>query len=194
MPNSNDSPSKLGIALLVTVFVGLLVGYYFRLFKELSALKLIKLQAAAVSLDSAVIPMLVFVPTIFVLLAGFIRRWQGKLSDKETTSGLRFIVFSLPLFLLVWGVYGWHQNRWLDSAHYQKCQFLTGSSFGAPSVWVREEPYCIQGAHRVNSELVEWAGQEARAGKDVSVDEFKNKIAELNQPKARSTVSRAPGE
>lgn len=194
MSESKDNPATLRIVLLVVIFISLLVGYYFRLAKELSAQKLIKLQAVVVSLDSAVIPMLVFVPTIFVLLAGLIKRRQGKLPEKEVTRGIKFIASSLPLFLLVWGIYSWQQNRWLESANYQKCQFLTASNFGAPTVWVKDSAYCIQGAHRISGQLVAWAGEEAHTGNDISVDEYKNKISELRQPTEHLPEVRAPGD
>jgi len=167
------------ITLLISFFILVLCGYGLRLIKEIAALRLVELRVVAISLDAAVVPMFVLVPAIIVLLIGFVKRWRGTMTDTEVASGVKFIIISLPLFFAVWGIYGWQQSRWLASVGYEKCQFLTGSTFGASTVWVKDKGYCIQGGYRVSGELIQWVGGQARRGADVSIEDFESKVADL---------------
>lgn len=143
--------------------------------EEIGIINFFSLQPPIVSVPSSIIILIAGVPTICVLMWGIGKRVLGLLKESEIQKGLKIIIINAPFVLILPLAYKWQLSSWISDQGYEHCHRLTGSTFHAPKVWVRDSEYCVDNGYDVSTDLIQWAVDQANAGNGFTADEFYQK-------------------
>lgn len=176
-----DSNSKMPAVILFLFFTCLFLYIPIAVLEELNIFSLIDLRYTVIK-EKSLIPALIFgLPTIAAIMYLLLLQILSKATPKTTKSGIKFIIFSFPLLLLAVFIYPWQVSRYIENQGYSVCQYYSGATLGAPTIWVKSPSYCIDDGYQVRIELVDWLVQFDGKIKQVTPPEVKNKILELKK-------------
>ena len=139
----------------------------------------LKYDPVAISIDPSAIPIFVCIPLILAILWATKKRLVGNYLSTDAALLLKIAVITAPALFLTIFITQWQYSSHLKDKGYQFCKRLTGSTFQAPKIWVRDSSYCIGNAYMVSSDLVDWTEKQARLGDVVTVEQLRNKAHEL---------------
>ena len=171
---SPTNPKKGWFSIGVLCLIITLYAYSFKL--EISTLSLIAENVMSLKIKPVVIPLIVMMPTFFVLIYGIYQRMHGDISEKSMRRGLFVIIGCFPLFLITWWIYSWQLSDKLESEGYSICHWYSGASLGAPKIWLSDPSYCIEDGYLVRIELLEWLKQQRLSGKTPSIEVFEKQL------------------
>ncbi|MBB3167400.1 hypothetical protein [Simiduia aestuariiviva] len=145
---------------------------------------LINSRASVVALSPWAIP-LVLAAFVFIFMAwGLLLR----LLDKEKGKSFQFtvngaiamsvaaLVIRLPMGYLI--------DNYLESRNYSYCYWYTPPANFSPPVWVREPQLCIEQTGHIRKMLFKWIQSQPHGGRDLTVEELQQKVAELDMAHA----------
>lgn len=140
--------------------------------------------ALAVSLSPWVVP--ASIGSLVLLLVAW--ALLLRLVDKDTGPHYQHVLYAATIVgvvaILVRIPMGFVLDSYLGSKNYSFCSWYTSASNFSPPVWVREPQYCVENSSHVQKVLMDWIESRPNGGRDVAVDEVRQKAAELMEAHA----------
>ena len=179
MTNNNSQnleTNKIAIVLLLLFFIALALGLLYKTYSQFLTLGILEKELIIFKWDPGLIPFIFLAPAYLTMLAMFVKRLKGTATAKDSSTTIKVILVNFPVFILAHWLLVWQQSNWLLDKGYHKCPWYSGSTIGAPTVWVFNPNYCYKSGFKVRIELMEWASQMAKENKNITPKDVSNKI------------------
>ena len=149
--------------------------------EEVDMINFFSLHPPVVSVPSSIILVISGAPTVLIMIWAIIQRIFGTLKASQINKYFKVVIINAPFFFVVPIAYKWQLSNWISDQGYERCHRLTGSTFYASKVWVRDSDYCIDNGFDVGTDLIQWAVDQAKAGAVFTPEQFYQKASLLRR-------------
>lgn len=147
--------------------------------EEIDLFHFFALQPPVVKVPSSIIILIAATPTVLFVMWAIIKRIMGTLTASQLNKYIKIVIYTFPFVIVAPPSYKWQYSRWVSEQGYERCHRLTGTTFHAPKVWVRDIDYCIDNGFDVRIRLIKWAMDQTKVGSEFSPEDFYQKASQL---------------